>query len=918
MSDQVTGSGKMARADQVEGADQVKGADELKGKVADPERSRLDAMRNGTEDWRGWGPYVSERQWGTVREDYSEGGTAWDFFTHDHARSRAYRWGEDGIAGFCDDRQLLCLSLALWNGQDPILKERLFGLTNEQGNHGEDVKELYYYVDAVPSHAYQKMLYKMCQAAYPYQQLIDENARRRGGHEREFELIDTGLFDQGRYFDVEVEYAKAAPTDILMRITVHNRGPDSAPIHILPQAWFRNEWSWNDDCSRPDMREEAPGEVIGGEHEQLGRFVLSFETPDRLIFCDNDTNVAKVFGTAGSPGYFKDGVNEFVVHDRQEAVNPAGRGTKVAGVYRRSVPAGGSVLVRARLQVGIEEKPDFAEFDTMVEQRQQEADAFYAVLQAGITDADMRLVQRQAFAGMLWSKQFYNFDVGEWLDGDPRQPPPPERRKTGRNGAWRHLNAADIISMPDKWEYPWFAAWDLGFQCVSLSLVDPEFAKNQLLLLCQVWMMHPNGELPAYEWAFGDVNPPVHAWAALRVYENDRRRNGGTGDAAFLERIFHKLLLNFTWWVNRKDEQGLNIFEGGFLGLDNIGVFDRSAPLPTGGYIQQSDGTAWMAMYCLNLLDIALELSQQDPVYDDMAAKFFEHLLYIAKAMTGRLGIGGGGGLWDDTDNFYYDSLCMPNGESFPMRARSVVGLIPLFAVTVVDGALLRKLPGFGERMRYFQEQRSDLAMLISRWTEASADDRRLLSLMRVFRMTKILERMLDETEFLSPHGVRALSRRYLDHPYEFEYGGQQYGMKYAPGESEFGLFGGNSNWRGPVWMPVNFLLVESLRRFHSYYGNDFKVECPVGSDQHLTLDEVADNLCRRLIGLFLRDEDGKRPVFNDYAIFQTDPHFRDLILFHEYFDGETGRGLGAAHQTGWTGLVANLIDQLATGRASM
>ncbi len=891
-------------------------SDELKDKIADPERSRLDAIRDGTEDWRGWGPYVSERQWGTVREDYSEGGTAWDYFTHDQARSRAYRWGEDGIGGFCDDRQLLCLSLALWNGQDPILKERLFGLTNEQGNHGEDVKELYYYVDAVPSHAYQKMLYKLCQAAFPYQQLIDENARRRDGHSREFELIDTGLFDQGRYFDVEVEYAKAAPADILMRITVHNRGPDTAPIHILPQAWFRNEWSWNDDYARPDMREETPGEVIGGEHEQLGRFALSFEAPDRLIFCDNDTNVAKVFGTVGLPGYFKDGIDEFIVHGRHEAANPTGHGTKVAGAYQRSVPAGGSVVVRARLQIGAEEMPDFTGFDALVDQRRQEADAFYAELQAGIADADMRLVQRQAFAGMLWSKQFYNFDVGEWLDGDPRQPPPPERRKTGRNGGWRHLSAADIISMPDKWEYPWFAAWDLSFQCVSLSLIDPEFAKNQLLLLCQVWMMHPNGELPAYEWAFGDVNPPVQAWAALRVYENDRRRNGGAGDTAFLKRIFHKLLLNFTWWVNRKDEQGLNIFEGGFLGLDNIGIFDRSAPLPTGGYIQQSDGTAWMAMYCLNLLDIALELSQQDRVYEDMAAKFFEHLLYIAEAMTGRGR--GGAGLWDETDNFYYDKLCMPDGASFPMRVRSMVGLIPLFAVAVVDGALLRKLPGFGERMRYFHEQRSDLAMLISRWSEPNADGRHLLALMRVFRMTKIMERMLDQNEFLSPHGVRALSRRHLDHPYEFEYGGQQYGMKYAPAESESGLFGGNSNWRGPVWMPVNFLLVESLRRFHCYYGNDFKIECPVGSGQQLTLDEVADHLCRRLIGLFLRDQDGRRPVFNDCATFQTDPHFRDLILFHEYFDGDTGRGLGAGHQTGWTGLVANLIDQLTTGRATM
>jgi hypothetical protein len=881
----------------------------------DPERGRLDAMRNGTENWRGWGPYVSERQWGTVREDYSEGGTAWEYFTHDQARSRAYRWGEDGIAGFCDDRQLLCLSLALWNGQDPILKERLFGLTNGQGNHGEDVKELYYYLDAVPSHAYQKMLYKLPQAAFPYQWLIDENARRKGSPAREFELIDTGVFDQGRYFDVEVEYAKAAPTDILMRVTVHNRGPDAAPLHILPQAWFRNGWSWDDDNARPGMREEAHGQVVG-EHAQLGGFALCFEAQDRLVFCDNDTNVAKVFGSAASPGYFKDGVNEFIVHGRQEAINPAKHGTKVAGVYHRTVPGGEAVVVRVRLCLGAGEKPDFAGFDTLVEQRRQEADAFYAGVQAGIADADMRLVQRQAFAGLLWSKQFYNFDVAEWLDGDPRQPAPPERRKTARNSGWRHLNAADIISMPDKWEYPWFAAWDLGFQCVSLSLIDPQFAKSQLLLLTQIWMMHPNGELPAYEWAFGDVNPPVQAWATLRVYENDRKRNGGVGDNDFLRRMFLKLLLNFTWWVNQKDRQGLNIFEGGFLGLDNIGIFDRSAPLPTGGYIEQSDGTAWMAMYSLNMLDIALELSRRDPFYDGLAAKFFEHLLYIAEAMTGRGRVGTG--LWDETDNFYYDTLCMPDGSTVPMRVRSMVGLIPLFAVSVVDVALLKKLPGFGERMRYFHEQRSDLASLISRWGEPGADGRRLLSLARRFRMTKVLERMLDETEFLAPHGVRALSRYYLDHPYEFDFGGMQYRMKYLPAESDAGLFGGNSNWRGPVWMPVNYLMVESLRRFHTYYGNDFTIECPTGSGQQHTLDAVADHLCRRLVGLFLRDGDGRRPVFGDCAIYQTDPHFRDLILFHEYFDGDTGRGLGAGHQTGWTALVANLIDQLATGRGTM
>jgi hypothetical protein len=875
-----------------------------------PEHRRLEAMRAGTETWRSWGPYVSERQWGTVREDYSEGGTAWDYFPHDHARSRAYRWGEDGIAGFCDDRQFLCLSLALWNGRDPILKERLFGLTNGQGNHGEDVKELYYYLDAVPSHAYGRMLYKLTQAAYPYQWLIDENARRKGTPAREFELIDTGLFDDDRYFDIEVEYAKASPTDILMRVTAHNRGPDTAPIHILPQAWFRNVWSWSDTAARPVMREQSRGEVQGS-HGELGRFSLSFQEPDRLAFCDNDTNFPKVFGAAGPPGYCKDGINDFVVHRRAEAINPEGQGTRVAGVYHREVPAGGSAVVRARLCVGATAMSDFARFDAVVEQRRQEADAFYAVLQAGVADADMRLVQRQAFAGMLWSKQFYHFDVAEWLDGDPRQPPPPAGRRSGRNSAWRHLNAFDIISMPDKWEYPWFAAWDLAFHCVSLSLVDPEFAKQQLLLLCQVWMMHPNGELPAYEWAFGDVNPPVQAWAALRVYENDRRLNGGVGDVAFLERVFQKLLLNFTWWVNRKDAQGLNIFEGGFLGLDNIGVFDRSAPLPTGGFIQQSDGTAWMAMFCLNMLHIALEIGQHDRVYEDMATKFFEHFLYIAGAMTGR--DRAGDGLWDDADNFYYDQLCMPDGTRLFLRIRSMVGLIPLFAVAVVDAATLQRLPGFIARMSYLREERSELAMLVSRWNEPGAGGRHLLSLARVFRMTKLLERMLDEGEFLSAHGVRALSRHYLEHPYDFEYEGRHYGVKYLPAESDSGLFGGNSNWRGPVWMPVNFLLVESLRRFHAYYGDRLTVECPVGSGQRLTLDGIADLLCRRLTGLFLRDGTGRRPVFGDYAKFQSDPHFRDLILFHEYFDGDTGRGVGAAHQTGWTGLVANLIAQLAT-----
>jgi hypothetical protein len=874
------------------------------------ERVRLRAMRDGTADWRRWGPYLSERQWGTVREDYSEGGTAWDYFPHDHARSRAYRWGEDGLAGFCDDRQLLCMSLALWNGRDPILKERLFGLTNQQGNHGEDVKELYYYLDAVPSHAYNRMLYKLLQAAYPYQWLIDESARRKGTSEPEFELIDTGLFNEDRYFDVEVEYAKAAPDDILMRITVHNRGPEAAPIHILPQVWFRNVWAWSEDFARPDMREQSPG-LVRGSHDDLGRFTLVFEAPDRLAFCENDTNFPKVFGSAGPPGYCKDGVNDFIVHGLQAAVNPEGRGTKVAGVHRRVVQAGQSTVVRVRLCANGTDLPSFDGFDSLVQQRREDADAFYAALQADIDDGDMRLVQRQAFAGLLWSKQFYRLNVAQWLDGDPRQPAPPAGRRGGRNSSWRHLDAADIISMPDKWEYPWFAAWDLAFHCISMSLIDPDFAKQQLLLLCQAWMMHPNGELPAYEWAFGDVNPPVQAWAALHVYQVDRHLNDGAGDVAFLERVFQKLLLNFTWWVNRKDAQGFNIFEGGFLGLDNIGLFDRSAPLPTGGYIQQSDGTAWMAMFCLNMLHIALELGQHDAVYDDMATKFFEHFLYIARAMTGR--DGAGHGLWDDGDNFYYDQLCMPDGSILPMRIRSMVGLIPLFAVAVVDRTQLDNLPGLIERMRFLREQRSDLATLVSRWNDPGAGGRHLLSLARVFRMTKLLERMLDEDEFLSPHGARALSRTHLEHPYDFEYAGTHYGVKYLPGESDSGLFGGNSNWRGPIWMPVNFLLVESLRKFHSYYGAGYTIECPSGSGQKMTLNEIADHLSRRLIAIFRRGPDGRRPVLGECGKLQTDPHFRDLIPFHEYFDGDTGRGLGASHQTGWTALVANLIAYLAT-----
>jgi hypothetical protein len=878
----------------------------------DAERRRLEAIRAGTENWRGWGPFVSERQWGTVREDYSANGDAWNYLPHDEARSRAYRWGEDGIAGFCDDRQLLCLSLALWNGRDSILKERLFGLNNGQGNHGEDVKEHYYYLDAVPSHAYGKMLYKYPQAAYPYQRLIDENARN-GLNAREFELLDTGIFDEDRYFDVEVEYAKASPSDILMRVVVSNRGPDTASIHILPQASFRNIWSWSEEAAKPHMSEVRPGEVIG-DHETLGGFALIFEAPDRLAFCDNDTNAFKLFGAQREANeYFKDGVNDFIVAGDESAINPDSRGTKAAGVYRREIPAGGAATVRVRLTLGAGRAGDFQDFDNMLEQRRKEADAFYAVVQAKVVDADLRRIQRQALAGMLWSKQFYHFDVEEWLTGDPRQPPPPKERLTGRNSGWRHLNAADIISVPDKWEYPWFAAWDLAYHSVAYSLVDPDLAKRQLLVLCRSWMMRPSGELPAYEWAFGDVNPPVQAWAALRVYENDRRWSGGAADTNFLERIFQKLMLNFTWWVNRKDAKGLNVFEGGFLGLDNIGVFNRSAPLPTGGHLQQSDGTAWMAMYCLNMLQIAIELGQYDVVYEDMATMYFEHFLLIARAMNGREG--GVFGLWDETDDFYYDRLCMPDGSSFPMRIRSMVGLLALIAVAVIDGAALRRLPGVLRRMSYYRDSRSDLASLVSRWEDPGAEGAHLLAIARRYRMGKILGRMLDENEFLSPYGVRAVSRYHSERPYEFEYAGANYGVKYLPAESDSRLFGGNSNWRGPIWAPMNYLLIDSLRRFHRYYGDDVKIECPTGSGIALTLAEIADDLSRRMIALFARRSDGRRPVFGDYGKLQSDPHFRDYILFHEYFDGDNGRGLGASHQTGWTGLVANLIDELAAPR---
>jgi hypothetical protein len=869
------------------------------------EKQRLEEARLGRQPWRRWGPYLSERQWGTVREDYSPGGDAWTYLPHDHARSRAYRWGEDGLAGISDDEQRLCLALALWNGRDPILKERLFGLTNNEGNHGEDVKEIYYYLDATPTHSYLKMLYKYPQREFPYARLMEEN-RRRARNDLEFELLDTGIFDDDRYFDVFVEYAKATPDDILMRVTVHNRGPEQAVIHILPQLWFRNTWSWQVEPNKPRL--SAAGEdAIRAVEPELGSYGLHAQDSPTLLFCDNETNVARLYGVNGVQAHYKDAFHEYLIQGNRRAVNPERTGTRAAAHYLRTVPAGGSVAVRLRLTSG-EAAAGFADFDSVFARRQREADDFYADLQDGITEEDARRVHRQALAGMVWSKQFYYYDVKEWLKGDPGLPAPPTERRHGRNNDWQHLNNADILSMPDKWEYPWYAAWDLAFHCIPLALIDAEFAKEQLVLLTREWYMHPNGQLPAYEWSFGDVNPPVHAWAAWRVYQIDRKQRE-CGDLAFLERVFHKLMLNFTWWVNRKDVLGRNIFQGGFLGLDNIGVFDRSAPLPTGGFLNQADGTSWMAMYCLNLMRISLELALHNPVYQDIATKFFEHFLHIAEAMTHIGGEDEGVGLWDDRDQFYYDQLNLPDGHRIELKVRSIVGLIPLFAVETLEPETLARLPEFHRRLKWFLKHRPDLANLVSHWEEPGRGERRLLSLLRGHRMKLLLKRMLDETEFLSGYGVRSLSRQHLDHPYRCCGGDMDHTVQYQPAESDSGLFGGNSNWRGPIWFPVNYLVIESLQKFHHYYGDDFHIECPTGSGRSLTIHQVADELARRLTGIFLRDKNGRRAVFGRSEKLQTDPHFRDYLLFYEYFDGDTGRGVGASHQTGWTGLAAKLFQ---------
>jgi mannosylglycerate hydrolase MGH1-like protein len=853
------------------------------------ERSRLLEMPKGRSPWRHWGPYLSERAWGTVREDYSATGEAWDFFPHDHARSRVYRWNEDGLAGICDDRQHLCFALAFWNGADPILKERIFGLTGPQGNHGEDAKEYWWYLDSTPTHSWMRWRYMYPQAEFPYADLVDEN-RRRGKLEPEYELVDTGVFEDGRYWEITADYAKASPEDILIRISVRNAGPETAAIEVLPTLWFRNTWSWGVDDRRPSLRLE--GRSIVADHWELGKRWLYATGSPNALFCENETNTRRLWGVDGSTQYPKDGIGDHVVHGAA-TVNPERTGTKAAFHYRLAVAPGETAVIALRLRDRDGGLGD--DFGEVVLERQAEANDFYATLTPDDASEDERLVLRQALAGMLWSKQFYHYDVERWLEGDPASPPPPAERRNGRNHEWTHLNNLDVISMPDKWEYPWYAAWDLAFHCVPLAHVDAEFAKSQLILLCREWYMHPNGQLPAYEWAFGDVNPPVHAWAALRVFEID-----GSRDIDFLERVFHKLLLNFTWWVNRKDSEGNNVFEGGFLGLDNIGPFDRSA-LPVTGTLEQSDGTSWMAMYCQNLLEIALVLARHDPTYEDLATKFFEHFALIGSALNDK-------GLWDEQDGFYYDVLRLPDGGRIPLKARSVVGLMPLAAVTTLGPGALERLPEFAARPKWFTENRREAEGVVQHMASEEHDGWRMLSIVDEDRLRRLLAPMLDPAEFLSDHGLRALSKYHEAHPLEVDIDGVRARLDYEPAESTSGLFGGNSNWRGPVWMPINYLLVEVLRVYHRYLGSTYKVECPTGSGQMLTLSEVADELSARLTRLFLRDENGRRPVFGSYERFQDDPAWHDLIPFHEYFHGDTGAGIGASHQTGWTGLVADLI----------
>ena len=873
------------------------------------EEQRLEQARLGVEAWRKWGPYLAERQWGTVREDYSDNGNAWDYFGHDQARSRAYRWGEDGLAGISDDKQVLCFAFALWNGKDPILKERLFGLTNSEGNHGEDVKDYYFYLDSTPTHSYMKYLYKYPQAAFPYDDLVTTN-RRLSRRDLEYELLDTRVFNDDRYFDVFVEYAKNSPEDLLIQITIWNRGPQAALLHVLPTLWFRNTWSWSADASAKPSLRQIDDHTISAVHPDLGERFLQAEGADSWLFTENETNNERIFRVANTSQYLKDGINNYLVQGQRDAVNPARTGTRASAHYSINVPAGGSHVIRLRLTPDklSHKEPLGTQFETALQTRVREADEFYAKAIPSSVTPDENRVMRQAFAGMLWSKQFYYYPVAKWLS-DAVLPPDSTRRVASRNTAWFHLESADILSMPDKWEYPWFAAWDLAFHCMILARVDIDFAKDQLRLLTKQVYLHPNGQIPAYEWNFGDVNPPVHAKAIWQIYLLEKSHRGD-GDRDFLKTLFRKLLMNFTWWVNRKDAQGNNVFEGGFLGLDNIGVFDRSAQLPTGGTIEQADGTSWMAMFCLDMMTIALELALHDPSYEELACKFFEHFIYIAIAMD-RIGINNDE-LWDEDDGFFYDVLRLPNGDSMRLKVRSMVGLIPLFATAMFDDEVFEKLPAFRERATYFSREHSGLMAQISNPMEEGVAGRHLLAPFNPGKLRRILTRMLDESEFLSPYGIRALSRYHAQHPYEFDVNGQAYRVNYEPAESSTGLFGGNSNWRGPIWMPVNALLVQSLRKLYSYYGNDFKIECPTGSRRVMTLWEVANEIARRLSNIFLRDKNGRRPVYGETAKFQNDPHWRDLILFYEYFHGDNGAGIGASHQTGWTGLVAWSIKSLA------
>jgi hypothetical protein len=873
------------------------------------EHNRLSAAYQDKPDWLKWGPYLSERQWGTVREDYSADGDAWDYLPHDQARSRVYRWGEDGLAGISDRLQRICFAPALWNGRDPILKERMFGLAGPEGNHGEDVKELYYYLDNLPTHAYMKHLYKYPQVAYPYADLVETN-RNRSRDELEYELLDTALFADNRYFDVFTEYAKAGEEDILIRLTIHNRGADAAPIWVLPTLWFRNLWAPGLLAEKPTMQyaeDEKKQPYIRVQHPETGNYRFYFEAPERVLFTENETNQKRIFGQPNDTPFVKDAFHRAVVGQNYDWLAARQEGTKVAPLYHFNIA--GQEQVEVRLRLVREESAPSADplgksYTDTFSLRIKEADEFYQTFQKA-DDPDLANIQRQAFAGMLWSKQYYNIDIPRWQNGDPGQPPPPAARKNGRNSEWRTLNNEDIISMPDKWEYPWYAAWDLAFHCIPLAMLDSEFAKNQLILFLREWYMHPNGQLPAYEWAFGDVNPPVHAWACLQVYKLDAARNGRP-DKVFLRRVFQKLLLNFTWWVNRKDRNDNNVFEGGFLGLDNIGVFDRSSFIPGGGHLEQADGTAWMAMYCLNMLEMALILGEDDIAAEDMATKFFEHFIYIAASLN-RIGENWTGA-WDEEQGFFFDLLGLPDGTYTPLKVRSLVGLSTLFATLVIEKEKLEKLPNFHNRVNWFMNYRkeNDERLVVERFTEGGDI---LLSLVPQDRLVRLLMALLDEQEFFGPGGIRSISKVH-ETPYSVNIAGEDFGLQYEPGESTTGLFGGNSNWRGPVWLPMNYLIVQSLRVYHRYYEDRLTVECPTGSGRVVNLAAVADNLSAHLIGIFQRDENGRRPVHGDAAVYQYDPHFQDLVLFYEYFHGNTARGVGASHQTGWTGLVAELIDR--------